>query len=108
VDEPRRFAESKDVGAYLGLTPRRYPSGEVDHSGRISKGGDRMTRSLLFEAAGVLLSRNKRASDLKSWGLRLIRRVDFAKARVAVARKLAVLMHCMWIRETPFPGSPAI
>jgi transposase len=106
VDDPKRFTKSKDVGAYLGLTPRRYQSGEVDHSGRISKCGDRMTRSLLFEAAGVLLCRNKRASVLKSWGLRLIRRVGFAKARVAVARKLAVLMHRMWIGEMVFQSSP--
>ena len=107
VDEPRRFARSKDVGAYLGLTPRRYQSGEVDHSGRISKCGDRMTRSLLVEAAGVLLCRNKRASVLKSWGLKLRRRVGFAKARVAVARKLAVLMHRMWIHEMVFQSNPA-
>lgn len=107
LDEPKRFAKSKDVGAYLGLTPRRYQSGEVDHSGRISKCGDRMTRSLLFEAAGVLLCRNRRASVLKSWGLRLTRRVGYAKARVAVARKLAVLMHRIWTREIVFQSSPA-
>jgi transposase len=107
VDEPRRFARSKDVGAYLGLTPRRYQSGEVDDSGRISKCGDRMTRSLLVEAAGVLLCRTKRASVLKSWGLKLRCRVGFSKARVAVARKLAVLMHRMWMREMVFQSYPA-
>src|SRR5215470_12196524 len=107
VEDPARFKRSSSVAAYFGMTPRRYQSGEVDHSGRISKCGDRMTRSLLVEAAGVLLCRNKRASVLKSWGLKLTRRVGFAKARVAVARKLAVLMHRMWIHEMVFQSDPA-
>jgi transposase len=107
VDEPGRFGRSKDVGAYLGLTPRRYQSGETDRAGRISKCGDRMTRSLLFEAAGVLLFRNKDSSVLKDWGLRLTRRVGTSKARVAVARKLAVLLHRLWVQGLEFEPAAA-
>jgi transposase len=102
VDQPKRFSKSRNVGPYLGLTPRRYQSGEVDFAGRISKCGDRIMRSLLFEAAGVLLYRNKRDSPLKEWGLRLARRVGTAKARVAVARKLAVLLHHLWVDESVY------
>lgn len=102
VDEPSRFRRSKDVGPYLGLTPRKYQSGEVDRNGSISKCGDRMTRSLLFEAAGVLLFRNRQSSALKEWGLRLSRRAGTRKARVAVARKLAVLLHRLWAKECVF------
>ena len=102
IDQPRRFAKSRNVGPYLGLTPRRHQSGEVDFAGRISKCGDRTMRSLLFEAAGVLLFRNKQASPLKDWGLRLVRRVGSGKARVAVARKLAVLLHRLWVDETVY------
>ena len=102
VDEPSRFRRSKDLGPYLGLTPRKYQSGEVDRAGSISKCGDRMTRSLLFEAAGVLLFRNRQASALKEWGLKLSRRVGTRKARVAVARKLAVLLHRLWTKGCLF------
>jgi transposase len=102
VEDPRRFRHSSSVGAYLGLTPRRYQSGEVDYSGRISKCGDRMLRSLLFEAAGVLLTRTAKWSALRNWGLRLARRVGSKKARVAVARKLAVILHRMWRDDTVF------
>jgi len=102
VDEPRRFRRSKDLGPYLGLTPRQYQSGEVDRAGSISKCGDRMTRSLLFEAAGVLLFRNRQTSALRDWGLKLSRRAGTRKARVAVARKLAVLLHRLWTNECVF------
>ncbi len=102
VDEPRRFRRSKDLGPYLGLTPRKYQSGEVDRAGSISKCGDRMTRSLLFEAAGVLLFRDRQTSALRDWGLRLCRRAGTRKARVAVARKLAVLLHRLWMNECVF------
>ena len=102
VDEPSRFRRSKDLGAYLGLTPRKYQSGEVDRAGSISKCGDRTTRSLLLEAAGVLLFRNRQASALKEWGLKLSRRAGTRKARVAVARKLAVLLHRLWTKECVF------
>ena len=81
------------MGAYLGLTPRRYQSGEVDHAGRISKRGDGSTRTYLFGAAGTLLTRVSKWSTLKAVGHRLAKRVGINKARVAVARKLAVIMH---------------
>lgn len=108
VDKPGRFRRSKDLGPYLGLTPRQYQSGEVDRAGSISKCGDRMTRSLLFEAAGVLLFRNKQTSALKEWGLRLSRRAGTRKARVAVARKLAVLLHRLWTRGCVFEAYSAV
>ena len=75
VDDPNRFKKASDVGAYLGLTPRRSQSGEVDRTGRISKRGDRLTRSYLFEAANVLLRVVRRGSPLKSWGLKLVKRI---------------------------------
>lgn len=105
IDDPRRFAHSRNVGAHLGLTPRRYQSGEVDRQGHISKNGDQLARHYLFEAAGVLLTRITRRSDLKSWGQRLAKRVGFTKAKVAVARKLAVILHRMWIVNEPFRWS---
>ncbi len=102
VDEPARFRRSRSVGAYFGLTPRRHASGEVDWSGRISKCGDTMVRSYLFEAAGVLLTRVPQWCTLKAWGHRLWKRVGFKKAKIAVARKLAVILHRMWRDGTDF------
>jgi transposase len=102
VDEPRRFRRASDIGAYLGLTPRRYQSGELDRTGRISKRGDRLTRSYLFEAANVLLRVVRRGSPLKSWGLKLAKRIGPKKAKVAVARKLAIVLHCIWTDGTQF------
>ncbi|MBT3767227.1 MAG: IS110 family transposase [Rhodospirillales bacterium] len=102
IDEPIRFRRSRSVGAYVGLTPRRYASGEIDWSGRISKCGDRMLRTYLFEAAGVLLTRVPQWCKLKAWGHRLWKRIGFKKAKVAVARKLAVILHRMWRDETNF------
>ncbi len=102
IDEPSRFRRSRSVGAYFGLTPRRYASGEVDWSGRISKCGDAMVRSYLFEAAGVLLTRVAQWCKLKAWGHRLWKRIGFKKAKIAVARKLAVILHRMWRDETDF------
>lgn len=102
IDLPERFSNGKDVGAYLGLRPRRYQSGEVDRIGRISKCGDMMLRALLFEAAHALLTRTRRKSALRTWGLGLARRAGQAKAKVAVARKLAVIMHRMWAENTAF------
>lgn len=96
IDDPARFRRSASVGAYLGLTPRRYQSGEVDTSGHISKCGDGLLRAYLFEAATVLLSRHRRASTLKTWGLSLAKRIGMRRAKVAVARKLAVVMHRVW------------
>ena len=93
------------VGAYVGLTCRRHASGEVDWSGRISKCGDAMLRSYLFEAAGVLLTRVPKWSALKAWGTRLAKRNGLSKAKVAVARKLAIILHRMWIDGTEFNWS---
>ncbi len=102
IDEPSRFRHSRSVGAYFGLTPRRHASGEVDWTGRISKCGDTMVRSYLFEAAGVLLTRVPQWCKLKAWGHRLWKRIGFKKAKVAVARKLAVILHRMWRDGTDF------
>jgi hypothetical protein len=108
IDQPKRFSKSTDVGPYLGLGPRRYQSGEVDFAGRIFKCGARMVRSLLFEAGGVLLFRSKQPSALKDWGTRLVCRVGSGKARVALGRKLAVLLHRLWIQQDTFRKSPAV
>ncbi|WP_313138321.1 IS110 family transposase [Paracoccus jeotgali] len=102
VDDPARFRSVSDVGAYLGLTPKRYQSGEVDIGGRISKTGNRLTRKLLFEAATVLLFRASPSIALKQWGLRLNARSGSWKARVALARKLAVILLTMWKTNTVF------
>lgn len=104
IDDPSRFRHSQDVGAYLGLTPRRYASGEVDRSGRISKCGDRMARRLLFEAANALLTRTRTESALHLWGQTLCRRIGPKKAKVALARRLAVTLHRMWVNGTEFHG----
>ena len=105
IDDPARFRRSRSVGAYVGLTPRRLASGEIDWSGRISKCGDRMLRSYLFEAAGVLLTRVPKWCALKVWGHRLWKRIGFKKAKIAVARRLAVILHRMWRDETDFQWS---
>ena len=102
IAEPTRFLRSRSVGAYVGLTPRRHASGEVDWTGRISKCGDAMVRSYLFEAAGVLLTRVPHWCRLKAWGHRLWKRIGFKKAKIAVARKLAVILHRMWRDGTDF------
>ena len=87
IDDPRRFRRSRSVGAYVGLTTRRFASGEIDWTGRISKCGDKMLRSYLYEAANVLLTRVAKWSALKAWGIRLAKRSGLRKAKVAVARK---------------------
>jgi transposase len=102
IDRPGRFAKSKAVGAHFGLTPKKYQSGEVDRTGRISKVGDAMVRTALFEAANVMLTRAVRFSTLKAWALRVAGRHGMKKAKVALARKLAVVMHRMWVDGTNF------
>ena len=102
VDRPERFRRSRDVGAHLGLTPRRYQSGETDVQGRVSRCGDELARTALYEAAHTLLTRCKKWSALKAWGMGVARRRGMAKARVAVARKLAVILHRMWCDHTEF------
>ncbi|MCH7942084.1 MAG: IS110 family transposase [Proteobacteria bacterium] len=102
IGDASRFARSRDVGAYLGLTSRRYQSGEMDYSGRISKHGDAVMRSLLYEAANSLLTVVRRAHPLKDWARRIKRRSSHKKACVALARKLAVIMHRMLITGEAF------
>ena len=102
VDDPSRFKSSRTVAAHFGLTPRRYQSGESDNPGRISRAGDRNVRSTLYSAANAMLLRTMAASQLKSWGMRLMRTKGRRRAVVAVARKLAVLLHRMWIENTEF------
>ena len=102
IDQPARFTKSKAVGAHFGLTPKKYQSGEIDRTGRISKVGDAMVRTALFEAANAMLSRTVRFSALKAWALRVAGRHGMKKAKVALARKLAVVMHRMWVDGTNF------
>jgi transposase len=105
VDDLARFKKSRTVGAYVGLTPRRYQSGEKDVTDRISRCGDPLLRAYLYAAASVLLTRTAKWSALKVWGLRLARRVGMKKAKVAVARKLAVILHRMWVTGEEFRWS---
>lgn len=102
VDVPARFAKSKALGAHFGLVPRKHQSGELDRTGRISKVGDAMVRTALYEAASVMLSRVVRFSALKAWALRVAQRQGLKKAKVALARKLAVILHRIWIDGTTF------
>ena len=95
IEDPANFRSSSSVAAWFGLTTRRYQSGEVDYDGHISRRGDAHMRGLLYEAATVLLTRNRVDSDLRAWGLKLRERLGFKRAAVAVARKLAVVMHAM-------------
>jgi transposase len=105
IDNPQRFAKSTSTGAYIGLTPRRFQSGEDDYSGHISRCGDAMLRTYLFEAAGIILHRVAKWSALKAWGTRLAKRIGAKKATVAVARKLAGILHRMWKDGTSFRWS---
>jgi transposase len=102
VDDPGRFSNSKAVGAHFGLTPKKYQSGETDVTGGISKVGDAMVRTALYEAANVLLSRTTRFSTLKRWALDVAKRRGLKKAKVALARKLASVLHRMWMDGTEF------
>lgn len=103
IDDPGRFSSSKQVGAHFGLTPRRYQSGETDYSGRISKIGDAAVRSALFEAAHIMLIKPlKGCTKLKGWAMRIARRAGMKKAKVALARKLAVILHRMLADGTAF------
>ncbi len=102
VDDPSRFKQSRTVAAHFGLTPRRLQSGEIDIEGRISKSGDAQVRSALYVAANSILTRSSRWSSLKAWGMKLKKNRGHKKAVVAVARKLAVILHRLWIEETQF------
>ena len=102
LDDPNRIKKSRNAGPLFGLTPKRYQSGETDVTGVISRVGDAMVRTALYEAANVLLSRVTRFSALKRWGLQVAKRRGLKRAKVAVARKLAVILHRMWLDGTAF------
>jgi transposase len=113
IDRPDRFRHSRDVGAHLGLTPARYQSGETDIQGRISRCGDELARTALYEAAHSLLTRSRKWSSLRAWGVKIAKHRGMARARVAVARKLAVILHRMWTDGVEFrfgkePGAAAV
>lgn len=107
IDDPARFRSSKSVGAHFGLTPKRDQSGAIDVTGRISKIGDASVRTMLYEAANVILTRPVKGSSLKSWAMRLAARAGMRKAKVALARKLAVVLHRMLADGTEFAGTVA-
>jgi transposase len=102
VDDPARFRRSRVVGAHFGLTPKRYQSGETDVTGGISKAGDAMVRTALYEAANVMLTRAGRFSALKRWGLEVAKRRGMRRAKVALARKLATVLHRLWADGSEF------
>jgi transposase len=102
IDDPARFTSSKQVGAHFGLTPKKYQSGETEITGRISKIGDASVRTALYEAANVILTKPVKGSGLKNWAMRLARRAGMKKAKVALARKLAVVLHRMLVDGTRF------
>jgi transposase len=102
IDDPTRFARSRSVGAYVGLTSKRHQSGEIDYTGRITRRGDAMLRTLLFEAASSLITRAGGGGAPREWALRLRARVGHEKASVAPARKLGVILHRMWVDGTEF------
>jgi transposase len=103
IDDPGRFSSSKQAGAHFGLTPKKYQSGETDYSGRISKIGDAAVRTALYEAAHIMLVKPlKGCTALKSWAMRIARRAGMKKAKVALARKLAVILHRMLVDGTVF------
>ena len=110
IDTPERFRKACTVGAYLGLTPRRHQSGEVDRAGHISRCGDGLLRTYLYQAANAMLTRKVGDNSLRRWGKALAARIGLKRATVAVARKLAVIMVCLWKRDQDFdPGiEPAL
>ena len=108
IDDPTRFKSSKQAGAHYGLTPKKHQSGETDYTGRISKIGDGSVRTALYEAAHVMLTKPlKGCSKLKSWAMRIAKRAGMSKAKVALARRLAVIMHRMLADGTPFNAAAA-
>jgi transposase len=103
IDDPSRFTSSKQAGSHFGLTPKKYQSGETDYTGRISKHGDASVREVLYEAAHIMLTKPlKGCSELKGWAMRIARRAGINKAKVALARKLAVIMLRMLKDNVPF------
>lgn len=102
VDDPGRFAKSRTVGAYFGLTPKKYQSGETDLDGGISRVGDAMARTALYEAAHIVLTRATRFSAMKRWAMGVAKRRGMKRAKVALARKLATVLHRMWVDGSEF------
>ena len=102
IDDPGRIAKSKTVGALFGLVPKKYQSGERDVSGGITRTGDESVRTALYEAANVMLTRTTRFSSLKRWALEVAKRRGLKRARVALARKLGVVLHRIWVDGTTF------
>ena len=102
VDQPGRFSRSRAVGAHFGLTPRKYQSGETDITGAVSRVGDPMVRTALYEGAHIMLTRAVRFSALKHWALQVAKRRGMRRAKVALARKLAVILHRIWVDGTTF------
>jgi transposase len=109
IDDPSRIRRSRDIGAYLGLVPRRYQSGGVDYTGGISKCGERRVRTLLYEAANVMLTRYKGQLELKDWAFAIAQRSTMRKAKVAPARRLAIIMHIIGrLRFQPSRPAPSL
>src|SRR5262245_57401514 len=102
MDDPNRIAKSKAAGALFGLTPKKYQSGEKDVTGGITRTGDEMARTALYEVANVLLARITRFSKLKRWGMDVAKRRGSKRAKVALARKIAVILHRMWVDGTTY------
>jgi transposase len=107
MDDPNRIMKSKAVGALFGLTPKKYQSGEKDVTGGITRAGDEMVRTVLYEAANVLLARITRFSKLKRWGMDVAKRRGSKRAKVALARKIAVILHRMWVDGTTYRWTDA-
>jgi transposase len=108
IDDPSRISKSRNAGALFGMTQRKYQSGEIDRTGRISKCGDASVRTALYEAANVILSRPiKGSGSLRKWAMRIAARAGRKKAKVALARKLAVILHRMWRDGVPFDAAKA-
>ena len=102
IFDPTRFKNSRSVGAYLGMTPTQYASGDTQRQGKVSKCGSSELRFLLMEAGIVILTRSKKWSKLKAWGLKILRKKGLKKAAMAVGRKLAIIMHRMMLEKTNF------
>jgi transposase len=107
IDDPARFKSSRSTGAHFGLTQKKYQSGETNITGRISKCGDHGVRTALYEAANVILTRAVKGSELKSWAMGVAKRAGMKKAKVALARKLAVVLHRMLTDGTKFIAAKA-
>jgi len=105
IDDPSRFKRSRDVPPQLGLVPRKYASGETDYNGRITKAGDVMLRHHLYRAAATLTQTSARPCELKKWGRNLRNRSSYKSSTVAVARKLSIILHSMWVNRQEFDWS---